>query len=517
MIRLEELLKINALDMRLIACANSEDTWIRWVHTVEDLRDVERLKGGELVVSSGRWCNDRSAADSFVCGLTQRGVAALGIGVSEQIALEGVVEACERWRLPLIEIRHPTTCERVSETAASLIVDRRTAILSESVQRERVFAAVAGSGVRETLDLLQRDLHHSVCLVTRGAVHTSSRDPLLSSDDLRLLGMSCGRSIPVLEVPLATSGAVTTFAVERSFSKDRRNVARLVCGCPRDALDSHTIALFEQAALFLGLQLQHGDEVRALRRRGESELIRRILADEASPEETAAWVEALHIESLGAVTCVVIKADELDELQLADFADALDDLADTTSSSRVFSQGESEVGIALMRSPDEIAGPLEHCRTLIEDQLNRSNAYLGSSSAVATSIGDVARLFSQARQVLRLESLRHSTGRGPAVGADIPLAALMLQTDMDARRRLTSILLDPLIEYDASHDSDLMNTLYEYLSANGHWNVAAASLGLHVNTLRYRVARIEEVTKRDLSTMRDRADFFIALRCRIEL
>ena len=87
MIRLEELLKINALDMRLIACANSEDTWIRWVHTVEDLRDVERLKGGELVVSSGRWCNDRSAADSFVCGLTQRGVAALGIGVSEQIAL----------------------------------------------------------------------------------------------------------------------------------------------------------------------------------------------------------------------------------------------------------------------------------------------------------------------------------------------------------------------------------------------------------------------------------------------
>ena len=154
---------------------------------------------------------------------------------------------------------------------------------------------------------------------------------------------------------------------------------------------------------------------------------------------------------------------------------------------------------------------------MIEDQLNRSNAYLGSSSAVATSIGDVARLFSQARQVLRLESLRHSTARGSAVGADIPLAALMLQTDMDARRRLISILLDPLIEYDASHDSDLMNTLDEYLSANGHWNVAAASLGLHVNTLRYRVARIEEVTKRDLSTMRDRADFFIALRCRIEL
>jgi DNA-binding PucR family transcriptional regulator len=35
---------------------------------------------------------------------------------------------------------------------------------------------------------------------------------------------------------------------------------------------------------------------------------------------------------------------------------------------------------------------------------------------------------------------------------------------------------------------------------------------VHVNTLRGRLARIEELTGRDLSDMESRVDFFIALR-----
>jgi DNA-binding PucR family transcriptional regulator len=35
---------------------------------------------------------------------------------------------------------------------------------------------------------------------------------------------------------------------------------------------------------------------------------------------------------------------------------------------------------------------------------------------------------------------------------------------------------------------------------------------VHVNTVRYRVKRVEELTGKDLSTMADRVDFFLALR-----
>jgi DNA-binding PucR family transcriptional regulator len=35
---------------------------------------------------------------------------------------------------------------------------------------------------------------------------------------------------------------------------------------------------------------------------------------------------------------------------------------------------------------------------------------------------------------------------------------------------------------------------------------------VHVNTVRYRIRRVEDLTGRDLSTMTDRVDFFLALR-----
>ena len=40
----------------------------------------------------------------------------------------------------------------------------------------------------------------------------------------------------------------------------------------------------------------------------------------------------------------------------------------------------------------------------------------------------------------------------------------------------------------------------------------AEMLHLHVNTVRYRVERIEELTGRDLSRLEDRVDVFLALR-----
>ncbi len=37
---------------------------------------------------------------------------------------------------------------------------------------------------------------------------------------------------------------------------------------------------------------------------------------------------------------------------------------------------------------------------------------------------------------------------------------------------------------------------------------------VHVNTVRYRIRRVEELTGRDLSCLDDQVDFFLALRIR---
>ena len=75
-------------------------------------------------------------------------------------------------------------------------------------------------------------------------------------------------------------------------------------------------------------------------------------------------------------------------------------------------------------------------------------------------------------------------------------------------------LLGPLVAYDERHRAELLATLREFLASSGSWNACAATMYVHVNTVRYRIRRIEELTGRDLSSLADQVDFFLALRIR---
>jgi DNA-binding PucR family transcriptional regulator len=73
-------------------------------------------------------------------------------------------------------------------------------------------------------------------------------------------------------------------------------------------------------------------------------------------------------------------------------------------------------------------------------------------------------------------------------------------------------LLGPLADYDERHDAELLLTLRSFLACDGSWSACAQRLYVHVNTVRYRIGRIEALTGRDLSALPDRVDFFLALR-----
>ena len=73
-------------------------------------------------------------------------------------------------------------------------------------------------------------------------------------------------------------------------------------------------------------------------------------------------------------------------------------------------------------------------------------------------------------------------------------------------------LLGPLRDYDTRHNAELMPTLRSFLACDGSWAACASLMYLHVNTVRYRIGRIEALTGRDLSALADRVDFFLALR-----
>jgi hypothetical protein len=110
----------------------------------------------------------------------------------------------------------------------------------------------------------------------------------------------------------------------------------------------------------------------------------------------------------------------------------------------------------------------------------------------------------------------HRSARGrTAVVCSTDLAShqvLLARVPADARDAFRDRLLGPLVAYDRAHDADLVRTLAEFLECGGSWSRCAERLHVHVNTLRYRISRVEALTGRDLGHFEDRVDFFLALR-----
>jgi DNA-binding PucR family transcriptional regulator len=108
-------------------------------------------------------------------------------------------------------------------------------------------------------------------------------------------------------------------------------------------------------------------------------------------------------------------------------------------------------------------------------------------------------------------------GGGPGADPDAepepPLHQLLLASvPAPVLRSFSDRLLGPLQQYDDRHNAELISTLRSFLACDGSWSACASRMYVHVNTVRYRIGRVEALTGRDLSALADRVDFFLALR-----
>lgn len=99
-------------------------------------------------------------------------------------------------------------------------------------------------------------------------------------------------------------------------------------------------------------------------------------------------------------------------------------------------------------------------------------------------------------------------------GSLTTLDALLTGVPADLRAAFSRTVLGPLPEDDRPATAVLLSTLETFLACDGSWARTAQALHLHVNTVHYRVERIERLTGRDLSRLRDRLDRWAALLCR---
>ncbi len=106
-----------------------------------------------------------------------------------------------------------------------------------------------------------------------------------------------------------------------------------------------------------------------------------------------------------------------------------------------------------------------------------------------------------------------AAGKPPSVvGADTlgPLRFLLDAPDTLHMQDVVRSSLGPLAEYDSRRRGELLRTLRTFLDTGGNRPATAEQTGVHLNTVKYRLARIAELLGRPLNLPATRLELSVA-------
>ncbi|MFD6999141.1 PucR family transcriptional regulator [Streptomyces mirabilis] len=554
--RLRALLDTDALGLRLLGGEDELDRTVRGVMTT-DLKDPSRyLSGGELVLTGLAWRHGAADSEPFVRILAAAGVAALAAGEAELGDVpEDLVLACVRHRLPLFAVHESVAFATITEHVVRQVSGERAGDLAAVVDRHRrmMTSGPAGGGPDVVLDLLGTDLDLRAWVLSptgrpiagsklAGAALPADVSAKLAAE--HLAAARTGRRGP--HRVLVGTTTYSLFPIRSSgrsagASRDVREtvLSDWLLAVEADAGDwpAERLDLLQGVTQLIAVERDRRDAARTVRRRLAQEVLE-LVQTGAAPAEIAARLRVaapVLLPGLGAAPHwqVVVARVEWDggEVEGGPVAQSLleEILVDPLTSGpehsdRIAVAHTGEEAIALVPLPAVSAEHdgsesgvladtlLEVVRDPLSAGLNDDGRLtLGVSAAVHSAEG-LRGALEEARHARRVAAAR--PGRVCAAGHQELASHVLLLPFVpdDVRRAFTARLLDPLRDYDRRHRAELIPTLEAFLDCDASWTRCATRLHLHVNTLRYRVGRIEQLTGRDLSRLEDKLDFFLALR-----
>ncbi|GAB7105372.1 PucR family transcriptional regulator ligand-binding domain-containing protein [Streptomyces phaeofaciens JCM 4814] len=554
--RLRALLDTDALGLRLLGGEDELDRTVRGVMTT-DLRDPSRyLSGGELVLTGLAWRRDAADSEPFVRILVQAGVAALAAGEAELGDVpQDLVLACARHRLPLFAVHESVAFATITEHVVRQVSGERAGDLAAVVDRHRrmMTSGPAGGGPDVVLDLLGSDLDLRAWVLSptgRLIAGPKMAGPALPAELCgrlsaeHLAAVRTGRRGPHRVIVGGTTYSLFPVRGGGRSPQGVRDVRASVLSdwllaVEADAGDwaDERLDLLHGVTQLIAVERDRRDAARTVRRRLAQEVLE-LVQTGAAPAEIAARLRVaapVLLPGLGTAPHwqLVVARVEWDsgELEAGPVAQALleeilvDPLATGTEpSDRIAVAHTGDEAVALVPLPAMSAEHDGSDTGVLADALLKAvreplsagldgdgRLTLGVSAAVHSAEG-LRGALEEARHARRVAAAR--PGRVCAAGHQELASHVLLLPFVpdDVRRAFTARLLDPLRDYDRRHRAELIPTLEAFLDCDGSWTRCASRLHLHVNTLRYRVGRIEQLTSRDLSRLEDKLDFFLALR-----
>ncbi|MDX2937450.1 helix-turn-helix domain-containing protein [Streptomyces ipomoeae] len=531
-VSLSALLAREDLGLRQIAGPVDDGTVIHWAHTSEMSDPYPYLLGGELLLTAGVHIPEAAGSDGgapgraksrpgdyfddYVSRIIAAGGAALGFGLApvHDTVPRALVEACDGYGLPLIEVPPRTTFSGVARAVWQLMARARHAELRRVTEAHQSLAAAASHAdpVRAVLRRLARRVGGRAVLYGPDGAELAAAGPAPTPTALADLaavvrpgglpgpGGVPGSGTALGPTPTPASATDTVGGTHlAAYALGAGQGFALAVATPRRDPGDHTIA--SVAAVLLSLLT--GEQRSGTGAARTSALVRLLLG--AAPEEVAPLL-----------------GDDIDVRPGGEADGARGEKGAREGSDGPTASGARWLVVHALPAGD---GPPPDAV---------SAAALGASlgSSLADAHGDVVRVLvpagrevtaqpgwtcgvsapaapdawasadaQAARALARARATRTALVRH---GGRTAFADLIPADDATAHART---LLAPLAASPA-----LIETLRTWLSLHGGWDRTAVALSVHRNTVRQHVARCAALLNTDLDDPDVRMELWFALR-----
>lgn len=286
-----------------------------------------------------------------------------------------------------------------------------------------------------------------------------------------------------------------------------------------DPHDQEVVDAVGELAAIAALDRSRRREGAAVARPIADDAIARIAAGDGDRPETRVRLRQAGVEPDGSLTVLVLRVAGAPDPAGTAYTLLLDALVGADPAAVGVHDGTA---VAVLATPATSgAGDAEPADPLapVLAALRRLGAGLGSwrlhaGVARPSAAGALSGALGEAAHAAELAASRSGPVAVAHAGEITSHVALLAGVPDDVRRGFAAQVLRPLTEHDARSGAELTGTLDVFLDESGSWSRTAARLHLHVNTVRYRIGRVEELTGRDLGRFADRVDLYLALRSR---
>ncbi|WP_433555177.1 PucR family transcriptional regulator [Pseudonocardia xinjiangensis] len=507
---LRDLVTRPGLGLRLLhGDAAALDRPLRWVYTTDLIDPARYLSGGELVLSGLVWRREPGDSERFVAAVARSGAAALAAGEAVFHGVpDDVVEACRRHDLPLVAVPEELSFATVTELVITSLTAARGDRLAVTVGRQRRLLSAVAAGLR--LDQLATQVSAATgttcrVLSTTGREIAAGPQPL--PDDV--VDRVVAAFLTADQLPATLSGGdVTVFPVGPA-SEQRLTSWFVVAEGDAACWDTETTDTVGELVAVASLDRARRSEGLRVARAIADDAVALVAGGTATVAETSVRLRHAGLDPAGPLVVAVAGfagRPERVETARAVLLDAAAHRGPPVVGSTTAwpwrcsptTGGDDAAGSALSRALGRLVPGLASEPLAVGVSRPARPDALSGALQEARHARDVAAL---RPGVLHVVTGEETTSH----------VSLLAAVPDEVRRAFAARVLGSVLDHDARTGAGLQETLQAFLDCSGSWTRAADRLHLHVNTVRYRIRRVEELTGRDLGKPSDRVDVFLAL------